>query len=139
MNGFSAGHDAVQAFGQLAAADDAVQALGQLVAADDAIEALEQPVDLVAAGAALERTVRLIEPLGELVPADDPDDPMGSGLLEEVTRVPSETAAGLLRRRLAGQGIRATVARVDPEGFRLLVFRDDLVNAKVVLSRHSQE
>lgn len=73
------------------------------------------------------------------VPADDPDDPIGSGLLQEVTRVPSETAAGLLRRRLAGQGIRATVARAEPEGFRLLVFPDDVVNAKVVLSRHSQD
>lgn len=73
------------------------------------------------------------------VPADDPDDPIGSGLLEEVTRVPSETAAGMLRRRLAGQGIRATVARAEPEGYRLLVFPDDLVNAKVVLSRHSQD
>ncbi len=73
------------------------------------------------------------------IPTDDPDDPVGSGLLEEVTRVPSETAAGLLRRRLAGQGIRATVARAEPDGFRVLVFPDDVVNAKVVLSRHAEE
>ena len=73
------------------------------------------------------------------VPTDDPDDPMGSGLLQEVTRVPSETAANLLRRRLAGQGIRATVASAQLDGFRLLVFPDDLVNAKVVLSRHAQD
>lgn len=73
------------------------------------------------------------------VPTENPDDPMGSGLLEEVTRVPSETAAGLLRRRLAGQGIRATVAKADPQGYRVLVFPNDLVDAKVVLSRHSQE
>ncbi|TCK20733.1 hypothetical protein [Pseudonocardia endophytica] len=73
------------------------------------------------------------------VPADNPDDPMGSGLLEEVTRVPSETAAGLLRRRLDGQGIRATVGKAEPEGYRVLVFPDDVVDAKVVLSRHSQE
>ncbi len=73
------------------------------------------------------------------IPSDNPDDPMGSGLLEEVTRVPSETAAGLLRRRLAGQGIRATVARAEPQGYRLLVFPADLVDAKVVLSRHAQD
>ncbi len=73
------------------------------------------------------------------VPTDNPDDPMGSGLLEEVSRVPSETAASLLRRRLVGQGIRATVARAEPEGYRVLVFPDDVVNAKVVLSRHSHE
>jgi hypothetical protein len=73
------------------------------------------------------------------IPTDDPDDPVGSGLLQEVTRVPSETAADLLRRRLAAQGIRATVARVDPQGYRVLVFPDDVVDAKVVLSRHAQE
>lgn len=73
------------------------------------------------------------------VPSENPDDPMGTGLLQEVTRVPSETAAGLLRRRLAGQGIRATVAPADTQGYRVLVFPDDVVNAKVVLSRHAQD
>ena len=41
----------------------------------------------------------------------DPDDPTGDGLLTEVSRVPTEPAAALLRRRLREAGIRATVAR----------------------------
>lgn len=64
----------------------------------------------------------------------DPDDPTGDGLLEEVSRVPTEPAAQVLRSRLLANGIRATVGRLD-DGYRLLVFRDDLINAKVVLSR----
>jgi hypothetical protein len=68
----------------------------------------------------------------------DPDDPTGDGLLEEVSRVPTEPAAQVLRDRLLGAGIRATVGRTE-NGYRLLVFRDDLVNARVVLSRGAIE
>ena len=64
----------------------------------------------------------------------DPDDPTGDGLLEEVSRVPTESAAQLLRSRLGGAGIRATIGRTGG-GYRLLVFRSDAVNARVVLSR----
>jgi hypothetical protein len=64
----------------------------------------------------------------------DPDDPVGDGLLEEVSRVPTEAAAQVLRSRLGGAGIRATVGRAEG-AYRLLVFRDDLAAAKVVLSR----
>jgi hypothetical protein len=64
----------------------------------------------------------------------DPDDPTGDGLLEEVSRVPTEPAAQVLRDRLLGAGIRATVGRTEG-GYRLLVFRDDLVSARIVLSR----
>jgi hypothetical protein len=68
----------------------------------------------------------------------DPDDPTGDGLLEEVSRVPTEPAAQVLRDRLRDAGIRATVGRVEG-GYRLLVFRDDLVDARVVLSRGALE
>ena len=64
----------------------------------------------------------------------DPDDPTGDGLLEEVSRVPTEPAAQVLRTRLLKKGIRATVGTLDGS-YRLLVFRDDLVTAKLVLSR----
>lgn len=63
----------------------------------------------------------------------DPDDPTGDGLLEEVSRVPTETAAQVLRSRLLASGIRATVGRVDG-AYRLLVFPKDLVDAKLVLT-----
>jgi hypothetical protein len=69
----------------------------------------------------------------------DPDDPTGDGLLEEAGRVTTEPAAQVLRDRLVDAGIRATVGRVHDDqgagGYRLLVFRDDLVNAKLVLSQ----
>jgi hypothetical protein len=64
----------------------------------------------------------------------DPDDPTGDGLLEEAGRATTEPAAQVLRGRLSAAGIRSTVARADG-GYRLLVFRDDLVNAKLVLSQ----
>jgi hypothetical protein len=64
----------------------------------------------------------------------DPDDPTGDGLLEEAGRAASEPAAGVLRDRLAGAGIRATIGRAD-SGYRLLVFPKDLGNAKLVLSQ----
>ncbi len=67
----------------------------------------------------------------------DPDDPTGDGLLEEVSRVPTEPAAQVLRERLARNGIRATVAR-RPDGYGVLVFRADLVTAKLVLSRGAE-
>jgi hypothetical protein len=63
----------------------------------------------------------------------DPSDPTGDGLLEEVSRVPTEPAAQVLRSRLLANGIRATVGRAD-DAYRLLVFPADLVNAKLVLA-----
>jgi hypothetical protein len=68
----------------------------------------------------------------------DPDDPTGLGLLEEVSRVPTEPGAQVLRARLRAAGIRATIAR-DRETFRLLVFPADLPNARVVLSRGARD
>ena len=62
----------------------------------------------------------------------DPEDPTGDGLLQEVSRVPTQTAAEVLRSRLGRAGIRATIGRAN-EGYRLLVFADDLVPAKLVL------
>ena len=64
--------------------------------------------------------------------APDPNDPTGDGLLEEVSRVPTEAAAEVLRSRLARAGIRATIGRTD-RSYRLLVFADDLVPAKLVV------
>ncbi len=64
----------------------------------------------------------------------DPDDPTGDGLLAEVSRVPTEAAAQVLRGRLTAAGIRATIGRADG-GYRLLVFPADLVDARVVVSR----
>jgi len=63
----------------------------------------------------------------------DPDDPTGDGLLEEVSRVPTESAAHVLRSRLARAGIRATIGHAG-DGYRLLVFPKDLVDAKLVLA-----
>jgi hypothetical protein len=68
----------------------------------------------------------------------DPDDPTGDGLLTEVSRVPTEPAAAVLRGRLREAGIRATVAREGP-AFRLLVFPADEQDARVVLSRGALE
>lgn len=68
----------------------------------------------------------------------DPDDPTGDGLLEEVSRVPTEPAAAVLRGRLREAGIRATVSRDGP-AYRLLVFPSDVPNARVVLSRGALE
>jgi hypothetical protein len=64
----------------------------------------------------------------------DPDDPTGDGLLTEVTRVPTEAAAQVLRSRLAAAGIRATVGRAGG-AYRLLVFPADVGNARVVVRR----
>jgi hypothetical protein len=64
----------------------------------------------------------------------DPDDPTGDGLLTEVSRVPTEAAAQVLRSRLADAGIRATIGRAGG-AYRLLVFPSDLVNARLVVGQ----
>jgi hypothetical protein len=64
----------------------------------------------------------------------DPDDPTGDGLLTEISRVPTEAAAQVLRSRLAAAGIRATIGRAG-DAYRLLVFPADVVDAKVVVRR----
>ncbi len=46
--------------------------------------------------------------------------------------MPTEAAAEVLRSRLARAGIRATIGRTDG-AYRLLVFADDLVPAKLVV------
>lgn len=69
----------------------------------------------------------------------DPDDPTGDGLLAEVSRVPTEPAAQILRSRLLAAGIRATIGRLDGGGYRLLVFPADLIDARLVLSRSAQD
>ncbi|MEJ8281844.1 hypothetical protein [Pseudonocardia spirodelae] len=71
------------------------------------------------------------------LPTDDPDDPVATGLLTEVSRVPGPDAARVLRERLRAEGIRATTARADGGGWALLVFPGDVKDAKVVLSRRS--
>jgi hypothetical protein len=78
--------------------------------------------------------LRLIFGTGRDQRVPDPDDPTGHGLLEEAGRVTTQPAAQELRGRLSAAGIRSTVAP-DGGGYRLLVFRDDLVNAKLVLSQ----
>lgn len=72
-------------------------------------------------------------------PVNDPDDPVDDGLLEEVSRVPTAAAADVLCARLRGEGIRSTVSRTPGSGYRVLVFRDDLTDARVVLSRGALE
>jgi len=64
----------------------------------------------------------------------DPDDPTGDGLLTEVSRLPTEAAAQVLRSRLAEAGIRATIGR-DDDAYRLLVFPADVANARVVVGQ----
>jgi hypothetical protein len=64
----------------------------------------------------------------------DPDDPTGDGLLTEVSRVPTEAAAQVLRSRLADAGIRATIGRAG-DAYRLLVFPTDVADARVVVSQ----
>jgi hypothetical protein len=65
---------------------------------------------------------------------NDPEDPTGDGLLTEVSRVPTEAAAQVLRSRLADAGIRATIGRADGT-YRLLVFPADVGDARVVVRR----
>ncbi|GAA4966197.1 hypothetical protein WHI96_20725 [Pseudonocardia tropica] len=71
------------------------------------------------------------------LPTDDPDDPVATGLLTEVSRVPGPEAARVLRDRLRSEGIRATTSRADGGGWALLVFPKDVQDARVVLSRRS--
>lgn len=57
------------------------------------------------------------------------------GLLREVAVVPTDETADVLRRRLAADGIRATVrATPDHAGRRVLVFAKDESDARVVLA-----
>lgn len=69
-------------------------------------------------------------------PDRDPDGDYG--LLREVAVVPTAEAAAMLRRRLAEEGIRATVnpAAAD-QGYRIQVFARDEVDARLVLARPS--
>jgi hypothetical protein len=62
----------------------------------------------------------------------DPNDPVGDGLLAEVARTPTEAAAQVLRSRLTAAGIRATIGR-EGRSYRLMVFEDDVGQAKLVL------
>lgn len=73
------------------------------------------------------------------LPTDDPDDPVATGLLTEVSRVTGADAARILRDRLRSAGVRATVARADGGGYAVLVFPADVPDAKVVLSRGALE
>ncbi|MCP6188331.1 hypothetical protein NL437_26790, partial [Klebsiella pneumoniae] len=73
------------------------------------------------------------------LPTDDPDDPVATGLLTEVSRVPGPDAARILRDRLRAAGVRATVARADAGSYAVLVFPADVKDAKVVLSRGALE
>lgn len=60
----------------------------------------------------------------------------GYGLLREVALVPTIEAAEVLRRRLAADGIRASVtATPDGSGRRLMVFAEDEPTARLVLAR----
>ena len=60
-------------------------------------------------------------------------DPLGDlGLLETVATVPTRGAADVLAARLAREKVRATVSR-GVEGWRILVFPDDVADARVVL------
>ena len=64
----------------------------------------------------------------------DPTDPTVHGLLVEVGRAPTEVAATALRDRLAAVGIRATVAPHPDGRYDLLVFPQDEVPARMLLS-----
>ena len=59
------------------------------------------------------------------------------GLLREVAKVPSSTAARLVEQRLQAAGIRATtVPAEDGNGMRILVFPDDADPAIQALLRN---
>jgi hypothetical protein len=64
----------------------------------------------------------------------DLTDPTAHGLLVEVGRARTEMAATALRSQLAGGGIRATVAPHPDGGYRVLVFPQDEVAAKLLLN-----
>ncbi len=70
------------------------------------------------------------------VPDRDPDGDYG--LLREVAAVPTAETAAVLRRRLADEGIRATVNPAGGnQGYRILVFAQDEIDARLVLARPS--
>jgi hypothetical protein len=69
----------------------------------------------------------------QVPPGTDPDDPTGDGLLQVATWAPTQAAAQVLRYRLAEAGVRATIG-AGADGYRVLVFPDDLVAARIVLS-----
>ncbi|MGH3906735.1 MAG: hypothetical protein ACRDTE_21530 [Pseudonocardiaceae bacterium] len=72
-----------------------------------------------------------VTPYSEEDAADDSD----LGLLREVAVVAGPEAADVLRRRLAADGIRATVRpTADKTGRRILVFAEDESDARVVLT-----
>ncbi|MBC3193617.1 hypothetical protein H7X46_21395 [Pseudonocardia sp. C8] len=70
-----------------------------------------------------------------LLPTEDPDDPVATGLLTEVARRPDADAAATLRERLRSEGIRSTVSPADDGGYALLVFPRDVPGATAVLGR----
>jgi hypothetical protein len=55
------------------------------------------------------------------------------GLLREVAVVPSADAARVLAARLRAAGIKVTVAHATNGAHRVLVFPDDVPNAKLLL------
>lgn len=63
----------------------------------------------------------------------DPSDPTADGLLVEIARSSTEAGARALCRRLAEGGVRATTSAHTDGGYRLLVFPDDEVPAKLLL------
>ncbi len=74
-----------------------------------------------------------VTPYAEEDAADAEDN---LGLLREVAVVPTTEAADVLRRRLAADGIRATVRPTeDGAGRRILVFTEDESDARVVLAK----
>lgn len=75
------------------------------------------------------------------LPTEDPRDPVATGLLTEVARLPDPDTATVLRDRLRDEGVRATVgpARDDDRGWALLVFPADVARAQAVLRRDALE
>lgn len=73
-----------------------------------------------------------VTPYSEISVAGDGD----LGLLREVAVVADTQTADVLRRRLAADGIRATVRPTeDGAGRRILVFAEDESDARVVLAK----
>lgn len=87
----------------------------------------------VAMVAVLAVALRYVFGTGRDLLVPDAGDPTSDGLLVEVTRVPTEAAAMVLRGQLAAGGVRATVSPHVEGGYRLLVFPADEVTAKLLL------
>ncbi len=69
-----------------------------------------------------------------VVPYSENDDG-DLGLLREVTVVADAEAADVLRRRLAADGVRATVRPTEDDvGRRILVFAEDEPDARAILA-----